>query len=153
MSAATDKPTTVAAYIAALPDDRRQVMKELRRRIKAGLPKGFKEVISYGMPGWVVPHSLYPDGYHCDPTLPLPFMSIASQKSHVGVYHMGIYADPTLMKWFTGAWKKATDARLDMGKSRIRLKKMDAIPYDLFEELATKLAPEDWIRHYESHLK
>ncbi|MDP7030456.1 MAG: DUF1801 domain-containing protein [Phycisphaerales bacterium] len=144
------KPKTVAAYLAALPEDRRKVMKRLRTCIKRGLPKGFKEVISYGMPGWVVPHSLYPAGYHCDPSLPLPFMSMASQKGHVGVYHMGLYADPLLMAWFMDAWKQSTPAKLDMGKSCIRLKKLDAIPYELFETLATKWTPDDWIARYEA---
>ena len=140
---------TVAAYMKSLPDDRRNAMKTLRQVIKDNLPKGFKEVISYKMPGWVVPHSLYKLGYHCDPTLPLPFMSIASQKSHIAVYHMGIYADPKLLKWFTTNYAKSCTTKLDMGKSCIRFKKPETIPFELFGELATKMTPEAWIAAYE----
>jgi len=144
---------TVAEYLKQLPEDRRAACTRLRRTIKANLPKGFRETIGYGMPAYVVPKSIYPDGYHCDPALPLPFLSFASQKGHVGFYHMGIYADPKLLKWFTGEWSKRVDAKLDMGKSCIRLKKVDAIPYELLGELCTKMTPEDWIALYERQVR
>ena len=100
------KATTIDAYIAELPVDRKKAMTELRKVIKKNLPKGFKEEMSYGNIGYVVPHSRYPPGYHCDPTLPLPFMGVASQKNSINFYHMGIYADPELLKWFTDAHTK-----------------------------------------------
>lgn len=140
-------------YIDQLPDDRKPVIKKLRTIIKKNLPKGFKEEMNYNMLGYVVPHSLYPDGYHCDNSKPLPFMNLASQKNFVAVYHMGIYADDKLMKWFTTQYAKATDAKLDMGKSCIRFKKMDSIPIDLIGELAGKVTPQDWIKRYESAIK
>jgi hypothetical protein len=144
---------TVASYLRSLSDDRRKPMTTLRKVIRDNLPTGFREVIGYGMPGWVVPHSLYPDGYHCDPTLPLPFMSIASLKGHIGVYHMGLYADPKLMAWFQQAYARQVPAKLDMGKSCIRFKKPEAIPFELIGTLAGKLTPKAWIVLYEKHLK
>jgi uncharacterized protein YdhG (YjbR/CyaY superfamily) len=139
-------------YVAELPDERQAVIQKLRSVIKKNLPKGFKEEMSYGMIGYVVPHSIYPNGYHCDPKLPLPFMNIASQKNFVAVYHMGIYSDAKLMKWFTGEYPKHNSRKLDMGKSCIRFKKMDDIPYELIGNLAAKMTVRDWINTYEKVL-
>ncbi len=147
------KATTVNDYIAELPEDRKKAISELRKVIKKNLPKGFKEGMGYGMMGWSVPHSLYPPGYHCTPELPLPFMGIASQKHFIAVYHMGVYADPKLLKWFTDAHAKASPKKMDMGKSCMRYKKSEDIPYKLIGELASKITPEEWIKTYESVLK
>ena len=105
--------------------------------------------MSYGMLGWVVPHSLYPAGYHCSPELPLPFLNLASQKNFIALYHMGIYADDKLLAWFQEAYAQAIPTKLDMGKSCIRFKRMDRIPFDLIGELASKMSPSDWIGMYE----
>ncbi len=140
-------------YIAAIPEDRRIAMTALRNVIKKNLPKGFSEEINYGMIGYVVPHSLYPEGYHCDPKLPLPFMNIASQKNFIAVYHSGIYANKELMNWFVGQYPKYVKTKLDMGKSCIRFKKPDQIPIDLIGELASKLTPQEWINIYENTIK
>lgn len=140
-------------YLESLPEERKAAMTELRKIILKKLPKGFKETMSYGALGYVVPHSLYPGGYHCDPKLPLPFLSIASQKNFIAVYHMGIYADPELLKWFTTEYAKATTGKLDMGKSCIRFKKPEQIPFKLIGELASKMNPGDWIALYEKNLK
>lgn len=140
---------TVPAYIAELPADRKTAIEQLRKVIKKNLPKGFKEEMSYGMIGYIVPHSIFPAGYHCDPKLPLPFMSIASQKNFIAVYHMGLYSDPVLMKWFTEAFAKATAAKLDMGKSCIRFKKPDQIPFALIGELSSKITVQQWIDMYQ----
>lgn len=145
--------TTVDQYIAELPEERQKVISQLRKQIKKNLPKGFKETMGYGMIGYVVPHSMYPDGYHCNPKDPLPFMNIASQKNFVAVYSMGMYSDPELLKWFTDAYAKAGVGKLDMGKSCIRLKKMDKIPYELFGQLASKVSPQEWIKYYEKTIK
>ena len=147
------KASSVKEYIDALPEDRKKAITQLRKVIKKNLPKGFKEQLSYGMPGWVVPHSKYPSGYHCDPKLPLPFLNIASQKNFVAVYHSGVYADPKLLKWFTNEFPKHSNRKLDMGKSCIRFKKMDDIPYELIGELASKVSMEDWIATYEKNVK
>ncbi len=147
------KATTVDAYLAELPEDRKKAISKLRKVIKKNLPKGFKEGMGYGMAGWSVPHSLYPPGYHCTPELPLPFMGIASQKHFIAIYHMGVYADPKLLKWFTDAHAKASPKKLDMGKSCIRYKKPEDIPYKLIGELASKITPEEWIEIYESYFK
>jgi uncharacterized protein YdhG (YjbR/CyaY superfamily) len=147
------KATTVDAYIAELPEDRQKAISKLRNVIKKKLPKGFKETMGYGMMGWSVPHSIYPAGYHCNPKDPLPFMGLASQKNFIAVYHMGVYADPKLLKWFTDAHAKASAKKLDMGKSCIRYKKPEDIPYDLIGELVSKITVDEWIALYESNLK
>ncbi|GAA4276680.1 DUF1801 domain-containing protein [Aquimarina mytili] len=140
-------------YIAAIPKERQAAMTSLREVIKKNLPKGFSEEINYGMIGYVVPHSIYPDGYHCDPKLPLPFMNIASQKSFIAVYHSGIYANKELMDWFVGEYPKYVKTKLDMGKSCIRFKKIDQIPMELIGELASKLTPQEWVNMYENAVK
>lgn len=145
------KATTVDQYLAELPTDRQPVMEKLRKLVKKNIPKGFQECMNYGMIGYVVPHKLYPGGYHCTPELPLPFMNIASQKNFIAVYHMGIYSDPKLLKWFTDAYTKLGIGKLDMGKSCIRFKNMSKIPYDLIGELASKMTPQEWIAIYEKH--
>ena len=145
--------TTPQEYMESLPDDKKRVMSKLRKAILDNLPKGFSETMAYGMLGYVIPHSLYPPGYHCDPKLPLPFISIASQKNFVALYHMGIYSDPELLEWFVTEFPKHTKGKLDMGKSCIRFKKMDDIPYELVGQLASKMSPENWITVYERVLK
>ena len=140
-------------YIAELPVERQEAMNKLRKVISANLPKGFSETMSYGMIGYVVPHSLYPAGYHCNPKLPLPFLSIASQKNFISVYHMGIYADQKLMDWFLAEYPKHSDSKLDMGKSCIRFKKINEIPYKLIGELASKMSVKEWIALYEKAFK
>lgn len=149
----TSKATTPKQYIQELPEDRVEAITKLRKVINENLPKGFKEQMTYGMIGYVVPHSIYPAGYHCTPELPLPFMSFASQKNSVNFYHMGIYAKPELLNWFTNEYPKHCKAKLDMGKSCVRFKKMDQIPYDLIGELVKKVSVEDWISTYESAFK
>ncbi len=149
----TSDAKTPEEYISALPQDRKDAISKLRTIILKSLPKGFSETISYGMLGYVVPHSIYPDGYHCDLKLPLPFMSIASQKNFVGVYHMGIYANKDLYDWFVNEYPKHSNRKLDMGKSCIRLKKIEEIPYELIGELASKMTPNEWIDIYESNIK
>ena len=140
----------IEKYINTLPEERKEVMQKLREIVNANLPEGFEETMSYNIPGWVVPKSIYPQGYHCKPNPPLPFLSIASQKSHIGFYHMGMYADEKLYKWFVDEYPKHATRKLDMGKSCIRFKKMDDIPYDLLAELVKKMTPQDWIERYES---
>lgn len=146
------KADTPDDYIKQLPPDRMAPMTALRKVIKKNLPKGFAETMSYGMIGYVVPHALYPGGYHCDPKLPLPFMSIASQKNFIVVYHMGIYADKKLMQWFVEEYPEHGSAKLDMGKSCIRFKKPNLIPLDLIGELAGKMTVKDWVSAYEKAL-
>ncbi|GAB4149960.1 MAG: DUF1801 domain-containing protein [Bacteroidia bacterium] len=140
-------------YLKTLPEDRKDAFLELRNVILKNLPKGFEETISYGMIGYVVPHSVYPPGYHCDPKLPLPFVSIASQKNFIALYHMGIYADQALLEWFTNEYPKHSKAKLDMGKSCIRFKKPDQIPFKLIGELMKKISVKEWISIYEKNYK
>lgn len=147
------KATSVEAYVAELPEDRQKIINEFRKVVKKNMPKGFQECMSYGMIGWVVPHSKYPAGYHCNPKDPLPFMGLASQKNSVNFYHMGIYGDPRLLKWFTDEHAKASPKKLDMGKSCVRYKKLEDIPFKLIGELAAKTSPDQWIAQYEKMLK
>ena len=145
----TSKATSVVEYIASLPEDRSIAMEKLRKTIQKNIPKGFEECMSYGMIGYVVPHKTYPNGYHCDPKLPLPFLNIASQKNFIALYHMGMYADSKLLDWFTTEYPKHCKGKLDMGKSCVRFKKTDDIPYELIAQLVSKMSPQDWIKRYE----
>lgn len=145
--------TSVDQYIKELAPDRQAAIMQLRKEILKTLPKGFKEEMSYGMIGYVVPHSLYPKGYHCAPALPLPFMNIASQKNFIAIYNMAVYSDKKLLDWFTNEFAKASTTKLDMGKSCIRFKKMDSIPFKLIGELAGKVTVAGWIQRYEEVLK
>lgn len=147
------KAKTVQEYLDALPEDRKEAMHALRNAISKNIPKGFTEGMGYGMMGWSVPHSLYPAGYHCDPTQPLPFVGMASQKNSINFYHMGIYADPSLLKWFVAEFPKHTSQRLDMGKSCIRFNKFDDIPVKLIGELMKKITVKEWIQIYESNFR
>jgi uncharacterized protein YdhG (YjbR/CyaY superfamily) len=149
----TSQATTPEQYINELPADRKEAITQLRNTILKNLPKGFKETMSYGMLGYVVPHEIYPAGYHCDPKLPLPFANIASQKNFIAFYHMGVYAMPELLKWFTTEYAKQSPAKLDMGKSCIRFKKPEHIPYNLIGELIKKVSVKDWIKIYEENIK
>ena len=144
---------TIEEYIAQLPEDRKPAIAQLREIINTNLPSGFSEIINYNMPSWVVPHSLYPPGYHCDSSLPLPFLSIASQKNFVVLYHMGIYASSKLMNWFVNEYPNHCPTKLDMGKSCIRFKKVENIPYALIGELIIKVTAKDWINLYEENVK
>lgn len=139
-------------YTDQLPDVRKIVISRLRKVILENLPKGFKEEMNYGMIGYVVPHSIYPKGYHVDPKMPLPFMNLASQKNHIGVYHMCIYSDDKLLNWFKGEYAKNVNTKLDMGKSCIRFKNTKVIPYELIGELAGKVTVEQWINIYETSI-
>lgn len=147
------KAITPQEYLDELPDDRKVPVQKLRQQILDNLPKGCEEAISYGMLGYVIPHSVYPDGYHCNPKLPLPFMNLASQKNFVAVYSMVLYAKPDLMEWFVSEYAKRCKYKLDMGKSCIRFKRMNDIPFDLIGELTSKVSVQEWIEIYESALK
>jgi uncharacterized protein YdhG (YjbR/CyaY superfamily) len=147
------KAGTVQEYIAQVPEDRRKAVSQLRSVIKKNLPKGFSESVSSGMLSYSVPHSIYPPGYHCTPEQPLPFLAIASQKHFIALYHMGLYGDPKLLKWFTTEFPRHGKKKLDMSKSCIRFKKPDDIPFELVGELASKMSPQEWIECYEKNLK
>jgi len=147
------KATNVESYLNDLSEERKDVINQLRKVILKNLPKGFDEGMGYGMIGYFVPHSIYPNGYHCDPKQPLPFLSMASQKNFIALYHMGIYMNPALMDWFTAEYAKRVKGKLDMGKSCIRFKKMEQIPFDLIGELASKMTVKEWIACYEKALK
>ncbi|RYZ34144.1 MAG: DUF1801 domain-containing protein [Sphingobacteriales bacterium] len=147
------KATTPDEYYDSLPEGRKEPMERLRKVIGENLPEGYVEAVGYGMPGWDVPHSTYPAGYHCDPKQALPFLGLASQKNFIALYHMGIYASPELLDWFVGEYPKHCKTKLDMGKSCIRFKKPEHIAFDLIAELAKKMSPAQWIELYESKLK
>ncbi|MEC4003649.1 DUF1801 domain-containing protein [Flavobacterium sp. SUN052] len=147
------KATTPDQYIDELPEDRKAAMQKLRDVVNRNLPKGLEEVMSYGMLGYVVPHSIYPKGYHCDPKLPLGFFNIASQKNSINIYHMVLYANKNLHDWFVAEYPKHCKSKLDMGKSCVRFKKLDDIPYDLIGELMTKVSVEKYIEMYEKLLE
>ena len=147
------KASSVKESVDELPSERKEVIEKLRAVILKNIPEGFSEGMGYGMIGYFVPHSLYPAGYHCDPKLPLPFMNVASQKNFVAFYHMGIYGSSKLLDWFVGEYSKRCKTKLDMGKSCVRFKKMNDIPYDLIGELVSKITVKEWIDMYESAYK
>lgn len=140
-------------YISQIPKERQEAMKKLRKVIKDNLPKGFEEGMNYNMIGYYVPHSIYPNGYHCDTKLPLPFMNIASQKNFMALYHMGMYAKKEILDWFTSEYPKHCKYKLDMGKSCVRFKKIEDIPYDLIGQLTAKMLVDEWIQVYENAFK
>ena len=144
---------TVKEILSNLPVDRAEPFNKLHDVIVRNLPKGFEAAISYGVLGYVIPHTLYPEGYHCKPSEPLPFAGIASQKDSINFYHMGIYSDLKLFKWFVSEYPKHSKQKLDMGKSCVRFKKFDEIPYKLIGELMTKMSAEEWIEKYEAQRK
>lgn len=144
---------TVEDYLNEIPEERKEVFQKLRDIIRNNISEGFVEQMSYGMIGYIVPHSTYPSGYHCNPKLPLPFLNIASQKNFIAIYHMGIYVNPQLMDWFVTEFPKHSNQKLDVGKSCIRFKKLDQIPFDLIAELVGKMTVEDWIECYETQIK
>ncbi len=143
------KALTPEEYYQSLPEERKEAMTQLRRILKENLPKGFEETMAYGMPGFVVPHTIYPAGYHVNPKDPLPFISLASQKNFIALYHMGIYADQDILGWFQKAYAEQVPTKLDMGKSCIRFKNSRHIPYELIGELARKISVKEWIATYE----
>ncbi len=146
------KASTPDEYIDSLPDDRKHAISEIRRVILKNLPKGFSETMSYGMLGYVVPHSLYAPGYYCNPKLPLPFMNLASQKNYISFYHMALYEGP-LLEWFRREWESVARKKLDMGKCCIRFKSLNDVPLDLIGQLVSKVTPQQWITMYERYIK
>ena len=144
---------SVDEYLNNIPEERKPIMNSLRQTVLTNIPENFSEELNYGMIGYVVPLSFYPDGYHCDPKLPLPFINIASQKNHIGFYHMGIYASPSLMQWFIEEFPKYSSRKLDMGKSCIRFKKPEHIPLELLGRLVSKMTAQEWIELYEQNLR
>jgi hypothetical protein len=147
------KSATVMDYLLEIPKERAEYFNKLRDTILKNIPKDFEECMTYGMIGYVVPHKLFPAGYHCDPKLPLGFVSIASQKNFIALYHMGIYGNSKLLEWFTNEYPKYSKTKLNMGKACIRFKKMDQIPFELIAELMKKITVEQYISFYEEALK
>ncbi|MBK7763428.1 MAG: DUF1801 domain-containing protein [Bacteroidetes bacterium] len=145
--------TTVKEILMNLPADRAEPFNKLHEVIVKNLPKGFEAAISYGGLGYVIPHTIYPAGYHCKPSEPLPFAGIASQKNSINFYHMGMYSDPKLYDWFVNEYPKHSKQKLDIGKSCVRFKKFDDIPYKLIGELMKKMSAKEWIHTYETLLK
>lgn len=140
-------------YISQVPEERKEPIKKLTETINKNLPKGFEQNISYGMIGWAVPLETYPNGYHCTKDTALPFINLASQKNFIALYHMGIYAKPELLNWFVEEYPKYSKKKIDMGKSCIRFKKVEDIPYELIEELVKKMTVDEWITIYEKQYK
>ncbi|WP_336958128.1 DUF1801 domain-containing protein [Chryseobacterium contaminans] len=145
--------TSLEDYLSKIPEERQESFKKLYNVINNNLPKGFEEISNYGMLGWVVPLKTYPAGYHCTPGTPLPFINLASQKNFIALYHMGLYSRPELLEWFVAEYPKHSKKKLDMGKSCVRFKKPEDIPFELIAELSQKMTVDDWIGIYESQYK
>jgi hypothetical protein len=149
----TSTSETPDQYINLLTEDRKEAIGKLRKVILDNLPEGFVETMAYGMIAYVVPHSIYPNGYHCDPKQALPFISIASQKNYIALHHLGIYGSTQLLDWVIAEYPKHSKTKLDMGKGCIRFKKIDQIPFNLIVELCKKITTKEWISFYESNFK
>ncbi len=147
----TGKPTTVAQYLAALPKDRRDAIKAVRKVIRDNLDTGYAECVQNNAIGYVVPHSVYPPGYHCDPTQPLPYLGIASQKHHMGIYLCCVYSSEAEQRWFREAWAK-TGKKLDMGKSCVRFRKIEDVALDVIGKTVKRTPVKKFIAHYEAVL-
>ena len=144
---------SIKDYANSLASDRKTTITQLINVIEQNIPKGFEKVMNYGMPSFVIPHTIYPNGYHCDTTLPLPFIGVSNQKSSISLHHMGLYADPELLNWFKSEYPKHSNTKLDMGKSCIRFKKFNKIPYELIGILSNKMTVKNWIDIYEQNIK
>ncbi|MCQ9640838.1 DUF1801 domain-containing protein [Chryseobacterium sp. WG14] len=144
---------SIEDYISKIPEDRQEAFRKLADIINTNLPEGFEDATNYGMIGWVVPLKTYPAGYHCAANTPLPFINLASQKNFIALYHMGLYSTPELLEWFVAEYPKYSTRKLDMGKSCVRFKKVEDIPFELIAELSKKMTPEDWVSIYESQYK
>lgn len=144
---------TVQEYLNEAPEEKKEAFVKLQQTILKNLPKGFEETVIYNMIGYVVPFKTFPEGYHCNPNLPLPFINIAVRKNFIVLYHMGIYADQALLDWFMLEYPHHTKSKLDIGKSCIRFKKGNDIPFALIGELMTKISVDQWINLYTSELK
>ncbi len=144
---------SIKGYINSLASDRKKTITQLINVIEQNIPKGFEKVMNYGMPSFVIPHSIYPDGYHCDNKLPLPFISISNLKSSISLHHMGLYANSKLLNWFKTEYPKHSKTTLDMGKGCIRFKKFNEIPYKLIGTLSTKMTVKNWVDTYEQNIK
>jgi len=144
---------TVDEYLGQIPEARLGYFGKLRQSIRKGLPKGFKEVVNYGMIGYVVPLSLYEPGYHCNPKEPLPFINIASKKDSINLYHMGLYGNREIKDWFFEEYAKLATHKIDNGKGCIRFKYPDEIPFELISELAARISVDQWIDYYEKSVR
>jgi uncharacterized protein YdhG (YjbR/CyaY superfamily) len=144
---------TVEEYLESMDPKWKDLIGKLKKSLEENLPEGFEETMSYGMIGFVVPHSIYPKGYHVNPKEPLPFISLAAQKNNVSLYHMGIYDDEGLLDWFNERYMKDIGRKPNIGKSCIRFKKESDVPYQLLEDLFQKISVEDHIKSYEESMK
>ncbi len=135
---------TVDEYLAGLSPDRHAAIGAVRQVILANLPDGYEELMSYGMIGYVVPHRLYPAGYHCDPTQPLLYAGLGSQKNHMALYLMSVYGHRATEQWFRKAWR-AAGKRLDMGKSCVRFKRIDDVPLGVIGQVIARVPVKEYI--------
>lgn len=147
------KAANTEAYLNNIPEERQEKFKELIDTIRKNIPAGFTEMMQYNMPSWSISLEDYAPGYHCTPNTPLPFLSLASQKNFIALYHMGIYMKPEILDWFVAEYPKHSKRKLDMGKSCIRFKKPEDIPMELIAELMKKITPQDYIATYEQNVK
>lgn len=145
--------TTPEEYIAGLESPWKEALDRLRQTVRAALRGPFEESMDYGMITYRVPLAVYPGGYRPSKGGPLPFLCLAAQKGYLGFYHLGMYADPGLVSWFTQAWEALGVGKLDLGKSCIRLRKPEKIPFELLGTLAGKMDLDTWVKVYEESLK
>ena len=148
----TSQAKTVEEYLQALPGDRRAAISTVRETILANLPKGYEVRMNYGMIGYVVPHSIYPAGYHCNPAQPLTYASLGSQKNHIALYLMCVYGHAETAAWFRKAWE-ATGKKLDMGKACVRFKRLEDVPLEVVGQVIARTPVKQYIATIENVLQ
>lgn len=140
---------TSEEYIASAETlEQADALRRMRETISENLPAGYEETCNNGMINWVIPHALYPLGYHCNPKQPIGHFCLTTAKTGITVHVFGIYIVPGIAEWFFVEYEKRVGKKADAGKACIRFKKLDAIPYDLMGELAAKISPKEFIEHY-----
>lgn len=147
------KSENIDEYLQQLPEERREVINKLRKIIKENLPEGFEEKIQYDMISYVVPRETYLAGYHVDPSNELGFMAIGSQKNHVAIYSNAVYMFEDVNEWYLNEYSKHLTTKPDMGKSCLRFKNMNKMPYELIAELCQKITVDEFVKKYEETLK
>ncbi|MBL1227525.1 DUF1801 domain-containing protein [Enterococcus sp. BWR-S5] len=139
----------IEAYIKAIDPKWQAVYSELLEILKEQVPAEFELAWQYEMPTFIVPLSVFPEGYLGRKDEGLPFISLAAQKKHLSLYHMGLMGNKELLNWFQEEYKKQMPTKLNMGKSCIRLTNPKTIPFELLGELASRMSMDEWIGQYE----
>jgi hypothetical protein len=143
---ASSDATTVEAYLASLPEDRRAALTAVRQVILENLPEGYQEAMGWGMITYCVPLSVQPDTYNGQP---LGYVALASQKNYMSLYLMAIYGSDAARRDFEAAYR-ATGKRFDAGKSCVRFRKLEDLPLDLVGRTVASIPMAEYVRRVDA---